>query len=98
MPGPVLQCPLLFLPFIIPRSINFFYPLLFLPLSLCPTDEDLGMLMSSVVVNVHMFGLEGVKKGAMGLSEGTKNGAVDSTHGASKDIGLQLCTKSHHTK
>ncbi len=54
--------------------------------------------MSSVVVNVHMFGLEGVKKGAMGLSEGTKNGAVDSTHGASKDRGLQLCTKSHHPK
>jgi hypothetical protein len=34
-----------------------------LTLFLCPTKEDLGMLMSSVVINAHMCGLEGGKKG-----------------------------------
>jgi hypothetical protein len=50
------------------------------------------MLMSSVVVNVHMFGQEGEKKGQWELSKRTKNGAVDSEHGARKGRGLQ-----HHT-
>ncbi len=47
---------------------------------LCPTEEDLGMLMSSVVVNVHMCGRE---EGKRGLGKGTRNGPVDSEHGAS---------------
>jgi hypothetical protein len=33
---------------------------------LCPTEEDLGMLMSSVVVNVCMCGREGAKGGSWG--------------------------------
>jgi hypothetical protein len=38
------------------------------------------------------------EKRQCGLSKGTKNGAVDSEHGASKGRGSQLCTKSHHSK
>ncbi len=30
---------------------------------LCPTEEDLGMLMSSVVINAPMCGQEGEKEG-----------------------------------
>jgi hypothetical protein len=51
---------------------------------LCLTQEDSGMLMSSVVVNVHKCGWEGGKKGAVRLGKGTKNGAVDSKRGACK--------------
>jgi hypothetical protein len=40
----------------------------------------------------------GEKRGQRGLSKGTKNEAVDSEHASSKDRGLQLCTKSHHSK
>ncbi len=35
---------------------------------------------------------------AGGLYKGTKNGKVDSEHGASKGGSLLLCTKSHHFK
>ncbi len=52
------------------------------------------MLMLSVVVIVHMCGREGAKRGP---SKGTKNGAVDSEHGASKGGSLLLRTKSHHS-
>ncbi len=51
----------------------------------CLTEEDLGMLLSSVVISAHMWGWEGgkwgqwglSKWGQWGLSKGTKNGAVD---------------------
>jgi hypothetical protein len=33
-------------------------------------EEDSGMLMSSVVVDVHMCEWEGEKKGAMGVEQG----------------------------
>jgi hypothetical protein len=64
----------------------------------CPMEEDSGMLMSSVVIKVHMCGWEGEKRGAMGLSKRTKNGAVGFEQGASKGKSLQLCTKCHHSK
>jgi hypothetical protein len=41
----------------------------------CPTEEDLGMLMSTVVVHVHMREWDGGERGQRGLSEGTKNEA-----------------------
>jgi hypothetical protein len=44
----------------------------------------------------HMCRQEGEKRGRWGVRKGTKNGAVDSEHGASKSRRLQLCTKSHH--
>jgi hypothetical protein len=65
---------------------------------LCPMEEDLGMFMWSVVVGVHLCGREGEKKGKCELSKGTKNGAVDSEHEASKGRDSQLCTKSRHSK
>jgi hypothetical protein len=37
---------------------------------LCPMEEDLGILMLSVVFNVRMSGREGGKKGAMGVEQG----------------------------
>ncbi len=37
---------------------------------LCPTEEDLGMLMSSVDVNFHMCGWDGEKTGAMVVEQG----------------------------
>ncbi len=47
--------------------------------------KDSGKLMSSVVVNVHMCGQEGEKKGAMGVEQGgTKIEAVDSEHAAAR--------------
>ncbi len=48
---------------------------------LCPKEEDSGMVMSSVVVNVQMCeggGGGGEKRGPWGLGKGTKNVAVDS--------------------
>jgi hypothetical protein len=66
-----------------------------LPRSDVPHEEDLGMLMSSVVIYVHMCRREGEKKG--GLSRKTKNGVVDSEHGVSKSKSSQLRTKSHHS-
>jgi hypothetical protein len=48
--------------------------------------EDLCMFMLSVVINSQMHGWEGGKWGQWGLSKGTRNGAVDSEHGASKGI------------
>jgi hypothetical protein len=36
------------------------------PSLLCPTEEDLGMLMFSAVINVHMCGWEGGKGGSGG--------------------------------
>ncbi len=43
--------------------------------------------------SVHMYGWEGEKRGLWGLSKGTKNGAVDSEHRASKGRGSELRTK-----
>jgi hypothetical protein len=65
---------------------------------MCPMEEDLGMLMSSLVIYVHTCWQEREKKGVTGVSKGTKNEAVDSEHEASKDRGSQLCIKSHYTK
>jgi hypothetical protein len=65
---------------------------------LCPTEEDLGMLMSYVVINAHMCGWEERKRGAVKSSKGTKSGEVDSGHGASNGGCLLSCTKSHHSK
>jgi hypothetical protein len=66
--------------------------------SMCPTAEDSGMLMSSVVINVHMCWQDGGKRGQWGLIKGTKNEAVDFEHGASKTESSQLRTNSHHFK
>jgi hypothetical protein len=41
-------------------------------------EEDSGILMSSLVVNVHMCGQEREKKGQRGPSKGTQNEAVNS--------------------
>ncbi len=41
---------------------------------------------------------KGEKRGQWGLGKGTKNGAVDSEHGAGKGGSLRLHTKSHHSK
>jgi hypothetical protein len=38
------------------------------------------------------------EKGKVGLGKWTKNGAVDSEHGASKGRSLLLRTKSYHSK
>ncbi len=64
---------------------------------LCPTEEDPGMLKSSVVitVNVRMDGKG--KRGAVGARQGDQKWTVDSEHGASKG-GSSLSTKSHHSK
>jgi hypothetical protein len=62
---------------------------------MCLTEEDSGMLMSSVFIVFTCLGGKGRKKGQGGLCKGTKNGAVDSEHGASKGSGMQLHTKSH---
>jgi hypothetical protein len=56
-----------------------------------------GMLMSSVVKCSHVWAGRG-EKGVMGLDKGTKNGAVDSEHGASIGRGSLLRTKSHQSK
>ncbi len=51
----------------------------------CQKEEDSGMLILSVVVDVHMCECEGEKtNGHWGLSKRLKNGALDSEHGASK--------------
>ncbi len=51
---------------------------------MCLTEEDSGMLMSSVfIVIICVGGKEGIK-GQWGLGSGTKNRAVDCEHGASK--------------
>ncbi len=43
---------------------------------MCPMEEDLGMLMSTVVVHVHMCEWEGGGgSGPRGLSKGTENRA-----------------------
>jgi hypothetical protein len=67
---------------------------------LCSTDEDPGLLMSSVC-NCCMYWWEGGEKGgAVGQwgAQGSKNGAVDSEHGAGKDGDSQLPTRSFHCK
>jgi hypothetical protein len=61
--------------------------LIYITKLLCPTEEDSGMLMSSVVV-VHMCGWEGRKRRHWGLGKRTNNRAVDSKPEASKDRGL----------
>jgi hypothetical protein len=43
------------------KTFNFSASLL-----LCPTEEDSGMLMSSVVGNIHMCGREGERRGSSG--------------------------------
>jgi hypothetical protein len=39
-----------------------------------PTEEDSGMLISSVIVNVHMCRREGGKRRGLGTGKGLKNG------------------------
>jgi hypothetical protein len=57
----------------------------------CPTEEDMGMIMSSVVVEFTCVGGKGRKKGL-------KMGAATLDHEASKGRAWQLRTKSHHFK
>jgi hypothetical protein len=63
---------------------------------MCPTEDDSGILVSSVVVKVCMCGCEGGKQGCWGPGKGTKNEAVDSEHGTSK--GSLPRTQNHHSK
>jgi hypothetical protein len=63
---------------------------------LCLTEEDFGMLMLSVIANVHMCGQKG-GKGMVEPGKGSKNGAVDSEHVTSKDRSSLSHTKSHHS-
>jgi hypothetical protein len=56
-------------------------------------EEDWGMLMSSVYIVITCVGRNKGKSGQWGLGNGTRNGAVDSEHGASKGRGSQLCKK-----
>ncbi len=64
---------------------------------MCPTEEDLGELMSFVYIVITPVGGKEGKRTQWGLDKGTKNGAVDSEYGASKGRGLQLHTKSHRS-
>ncbi len=41
----------------------------------CPTEEDSGMLMSSVAANVRMSGQEGRKRGQWGWARGLNRGS-----------------------
>jgi hypothetical protein len=59
---------------------------------LCPTEEELNMLKSSVLHNLHLLAGQGGKGGQVGLCKGPKSRAVDSEHGASKGGSSQLCT------
>jgi hypothetical protein len=63
---------------------------------LCLTEEDFGMLMLSVIANVHMCGQKG-GKGNGGARQGGKKRAVVSEHGTSKDRSSLPHTKSHHS-
>jgi hypothetical protein len=60
-------------------------------------EEDSGMLMSSVAINVHLCGQEWGKGGQWGLSKETKNKAVDSERGTGKGGNPQLRTKSQNS-
>jgi hypothetical protein len=78
---------------------------------MCPTAEDSGMLMSSVVINVHMCWQDGGKRGQWGLIKGTENEAVDFETGGQQRQksaasykeppfqvrGLSFCIYKHHT-
>ncbi len=59
-----------------------------------PDEEDSGMLMLSIIVVFTCMYGKGRKWGQWGSGQGTKKGAVDSEHGASKGGGLQLHTKT----
>jgi hypothetical protein len=52
------------------------------------------MLMSTVLVVFTCVGGKGRKRGQWGLSNGTKNGSVDSERGASKCRGSQPRTRA----
>jgi hypothetical protein len=65
---------------------------------MCPMEEDLDVLMSSVLEVFICVSRKGRKSWQWGSDKGTKNGAVDSAHGASEGRGLQLRSKSHHSK
>jgi hypothetical protein len=61
----------------------------------CLTEEDSGVLISSVFVVFTGVGGKGRKRGQWGLGKGTKNGTVDSERGVRS---LQPSTKNHHSK
>jgi hypothetical protein len=63
----------------------------------CPTEEDLGMLLLSVCI-VMLYWREDGEWGRVQSGGGFWNEAVDSEQGTSKDRDLQLCTKSRHSK
>ncbi len=65
---------------------------------LVPEGRRLGILMSFVIVVITCVGGKEEKRGQWGLGKGTKNGAIDTEQGASKGTGLQLHTKSNHSK
>ncbi len=64
---------------------------------LCPTEEKLGMLMSSVIANVCMCGGLGEKVGVE-VRQATEKGAVDPEHRTSTGRSSHSRTKGHHSK
>ncbi len=64
---------------------------------LSPTEDESDMLMSSAMVNVHMY--EGVgEKGVFGVRQGADNGAVDLEHGTGMGRRSHYHTKGNHSK
>jgi hypothetical protein len=65
----------------------------------CLTEEDSGMLMSSVcIVHIACIGGKRWKRGQVLGLEGSGNGAVDTGQETSKDKDSQSCTRSRHSK
>jgi hypothetical protein len=65
---------------------------------MCPTEEDSGVLMSSMLLYLNMLVGRGGKVGQQGLGKEPKSGAVDSEHGASESGSSHLCTESYYSK
>jgi hypothetical protein len=57
---------------------------------LCLTEEDSGMLMSSVFIVITYVGGKEGRREQWRFGKGTKNGAVDSEHGASGHQGQRI--------
>jgi hypothetical protein len=61
------------------------------------TEEEWGMFMSPVLINVCMCRGVG-EKGVFGVRQGLKNWAVDSKHGTGTGRSLHSHTKGYNSK